>query len=476
MRRLPLHVWILLALVAGAGVGVGLNLWWTPGVWRSLGVGDSAAFLSRANSEANADARPIAHVARLAVRVAQFVGDLFLQSLRFVAVPVVLFSLIVGVASLGDPRKLGRIGGRTIGLFAATTLVAAGIGLALSNAVGPGRFVPTETRDALAATQQAGAAQRIAAGERVRAETSVWQEIVNVIPANPFAAIAQGQMLQIVATACVIGIGLTLLPRQKAAPVVAVCDGLQEAIIRIIRLVMLAAPLAVFCLIARTVSMLGLDVLGALVVYCAVVLAGLGVVLVGLYPAMTWALTPAGNRVGIGRFFRAMAPAQLLAFSSSSSAATLPVTMQCARERLGVSEQIASFVVPLGATTNMAGTALYQAVASTFIAQLFGIELTLVQQATIVFLATVIAIGSPGVPGGSIVMMVIVLEAIGVPPQGIAVILAVDRVLDMARTVVNVSGDAAVAAVVAAGEGQLAAAGPEGLSRGADAELTPPGG
>jgi Na+/H+-dicarboxylate symporter len=215
---------------------------------------------------------------------------------------------------------------------------------------------------------------------------------------------------------------------------------------------MLAAPYAVFCLIARTAARMGLEVLGALLAYCVVVVVGLAVALLGVYPATLYLLTPRGRRVGFRRFFSAMAPAQLLAFSSSSSSATLPVTMECARDRLGVAERVVSFVVPLGATTNMAGTALYQAVASTFIAQLYGVEMTLAQQATVVLLATLIAVGSPGVPGGSIVMMVIVLEAVGLPTEGIAVILAVDRVLDMCRTVVNVSGDAAAAAVVGAWE------------------------
>jgi Na+/H+-dicarboxylate symporter len=249
---------------------------------------------------------------------------------------------------------------------------------------------------------------------------------------------------------------MTLIPREKSDAVLRVFDGLQESITALVRVLMHAAPVAVFALIAGTVAKLGWQVMGALGVYCVVTIVALAIAQLAMYPAFLYVLTRRDNRMTFGRFMGGMSPAMLLAFSSSSSSATLPVTMQCARDRLGVSEEITSFVCPLGATVNMAGTALYQAVAATFIAQLYGIHLELAQQATIVALATLIAIGSPGVPGGSIVMMVIVLEAVGIPPAGIAVILAVDRVLDMCRTIVNISGDAAAAVVVASSEGQLA--------------------
>lgn len=457
LPRLALHWQIVLALVLGTLVGLGINILWTPATWASLGVQDARAFLAHQVADANAGASALAHAARFVHQATDFVGDLFIRALRFIAVPIVLFSLIVGVASLGDPRKLGRIGGKTIAWFVVTTMIAAGIGLAASNLVQPGgsRFVSEDKRNELAQAQQAASAQRIAAGEKVQQETSIWQEVIDVVPANPFAALANAEMLQVVFLSMVLGIGLTLIPKTKAQPAIQACDALQEALIGLVRLLMRAAPVAVFALIALTVAGLGLEVLGALAVYCGVVISGLAIVLLGVYPTLLWLGTPATNRVGLVRFFRGLAPAQLLAFSSSSSSATLPATMECTRDRLGVSEEITSFVCPLGATVNMAGTALYQAVASTFIAQLYGIELTIADQATVVLLATLIAVGSPGVPGGSIVMMVIVLEAIGVPPQGIAVILAVDRILDMCRTVVNVTGDAAVAVLVAASEQQL---------------------
>jgi Na+/H+-dicarboxylate symporter len=218
---------------------------------------------------------------------------------------------------------------------------------------------------------------------------------------------------------------------------------------------MRAAPVAVFALVATITAGLGFSVFKALLVYCAVVLLGLSIILFVLYPGLTTALTPASNRVGWGRFFRAMAPAQLFAFSSSSSAATLPVTMQCCRERLGADEDITSFVCSLGVSFNMDGTAMYQAVVVTFLAQLYGIGMTFADGVTVALMAALLSIGVPGIPGGSLVVMAVVLGSIGVPADGIAIILAVDRVLDMCRTVINVSGDAMGTAIVAASEGKL---------------------
>jgi len=456
MKKIPLHIWIVLGLLFGALAGLAANAFWTDGVWRSLGVGDAAAYLAGSESDANAGAGAAAWTVGAVTHAMDFIGQVFLRLLRFVAVPIVLFSLVAGVASLGDVRRLGRIGGKSIALFVITTALAAMIGLGLSNAVKPGKWVPEEKARQLASSQEATAKARIDASAKVQQELSIWNELSKVVPLNPFDSLARGDMLQVVFLASVLGVGLTLIPKAKAQKVIETCEALQDAIGTVLHLVMKVAPVAVFALMAVTVSKLGLDVLGALVGYCLVVIVGLAVALCGLYPLFLYFLTPASNRVTPGRFFSSMSPAMLLAFSSSSSSATLPVTMECCRERLGVSEEITSFVCPLGATVNMAGTALYQAVASTFLAQIFGIELSLAQQATIVALATIIAVGSPGVPGGSIVMMVIVLQAIHVPPEGIAIILAVDRILDMARTVVNIGGDAAVAAIVASSEKQLA--------------------
>lgn len=462
-KRIPLHLWILIALVAGAVVGVIINTAWTPGTWASLGVQAPGDYLARKPNDVNSQASIGAEAARTISHATKFIGDLFIRLLRFVAVPVVLFSLLVGVASLGDVRKLGRIGGKTLLLFVVTTALAAVIGLTLSGAVRPGTFVPEAKRTELLAQFHAQAQTRIEAGEAVQKSLSLWDELMKIVPANPFAALAAADMLQVVFLSVALGVGLTLIPKEKSAAAIAVCDAFQEALSALIRLMMKAAPIAVFVLIAGTVASMGLDVLGALAAYCVVVIVSLAVAQFAMYPAFLWVFTPKNNKIGLTRFTRAMAPAQLLAFSSSSSNATLPVTMECTRDRLGVSEEITSFVCPLGATVNMAGTALYQAVAATFVAQLFGIQLELGQQALIVAMATLIAVGSPGVPGGSIVMMVIVLEAIHVPAAGIAVLLSVDRILDMCRTVVNISGDAAVAAMVAASERQLST--PEEVQR-----------
>ena len=466
--RIALHWRILIALVLGTLVGIAINQFWTASTWASLGVNDAGAFLAgrtptpdpNANPNAtaipnpNANANAVAYIARFAGKATKFIGDLFLQSLRFVAVPIVLFSLIAGVASLGDPRKLGRIGGRTLLLFLITAVVSCVIGLALSIAVKPGTFVSVEVRMQVLSAFGNDAAKRIASAEAAAASLSVWDQVVRVVSSNPFDALARGDLLQVVVAAVFIGLGLTMIPKQTAQPVLNVLHGLAEAFLQLIRLIMKAAPYAVFALIVPIVANLGLTVLGALAVYGLVVVAALAMILFVLYPLVLRATLPKGQHISFRRLFRAMAPAQFLAFSSSSSAATLPVTIECVRDRLGVPEDITSFVCPLGATINMDGTAAYQCIAVTFLAQVFGVALGPIEYATIAGLAVLVSIGSPGLPGASIVLMVVVMDAVKVPTQGIAIILALDRVLDMCRTVVNVSGDAIAAAAVAGMEGR----------------------
>jgi len=450
--KLALHWQILIALVLGAATGLLVNQFWTDQTWSSLGVADKAAFLKGTASETNASAGAGAYAARWAAHAADFTGKLFLRCLRFIAVPIVLFSLIVAVASLGDPRKLGRVGAKTIGIFLFTGFTSSILGVTLATLIGPGRLVGEASRANL---PQAAIKSATDAGAGAKSY-SVWQVILDAIPENPFHAIANAQMLQIVVLSIIIGLGLTLVPTSKSSPVIAVLDGLAEAVLKLVQLLMRAAPIAVFALIATIIAGLGLSVFKALAVYCVVVVAGLAIILFILYPTLTTLLTPASNRVGFRRFFRAMAPAQLFAFSSSSSAATLPVTMQCCRERLGASEDITSFVCSLGVSFNMDGTAMYQAIVVTFLAQLYGIDPTFTDLATVALMAALLSIGVPGIPGGSLVVMAVVLDSIHVPAEGIAVILAVDRVLDMCRTVVNVSGDAMGTAIVAASEGKLA--------------------
>lgn len=433
-RKLAIHWKILIGLALGLAVGVVLNL--TKGSIDSA-VGDAG--FGRA-------------VVDFFVNLNGFVGDLFLRALRFVAVPIVVFSLIVGASSIGDPKKLGRIGGKTIGIYLVTTAVAITVGLVLANLVGPGDMVGDQLKAKLIEQNTGEATAKI--GSAVA--PSVWDTVLNLVPTNPFRAMAEGAMLQIVVTSLLIGVALTMIPKDKSAPVIAFFDGMTDVVIRIVHWIMSLAPFAVFCLLVGVVADMGLDVLAGLAAYSAVVIGGLLVMILGVYPLALRLF--AG--MGPGRFFRAISPAQLLAFSSSSSGATLPVTMECVEERLGVSEEVTSFVIPIGATVNMDGTALYQGVATVFIAQMFGIELTLMNQLTIVLTATLASIGTAAVPGVGMVMLVIVMQALKFPPEvmttGVAVIFGVDRILDMCRTTCNVTGDCMVAAVVAASEGELA--------------------
>jgi proton glutamate symport protein len=467
-RGLALHWKIVIGLVLGVAVGVALDRLWSAATWRSLGVGDPAAFLARRtgdifaagkDSPANAEAGLAGHLVRWLINLNTLVGQLFFRALRFVAVPIVLCSLIVGVASLGDLRRLGRIGAKTLTLFMITTMIAIVIGLGLANAFKPGEHVPADKREALMATRQKDVESSAQKTEQI---PTLWQQSLDLVPGNPFEALGtammapgtiprQGSLLQVIVLSIAIGAGLTMIPQSKAAPVIAFFDALTDVIVRLVHLIMLMAPYAVFALVVPAIATMGLDVLKALGVYAAVLTCGLAIALFAEYPLFLWFLAGMSPRT----FFRGMAPAMLTAFSSSSSNATLPITMECTRERLGVSERITSFVCPLGATINMAGTAMYQGVAAAFIAQMYGLDLTLGQQAMIVLTATLAAVGTPGIPGAGVVMLVVVLESVHIRPEGIAVILGVDRLLDMCRTVVNISGDSATAVIVARSEGEL---------------------
>ena len=459
-KKLGLHWQIIIGLVLGIVVGLIVNVAWTSNTWASMGVDNPAAFLAgdasavlEDGSPANADPSVVARTVRFVRNSVDFLGDLFMRCLRFIAVPIVLFSLIVGVSSLNNIAKLSRIGGKTIGIYLVTTAVAISFGLLLANIVRPGNFVPQETRDQLLLTYQAEAEEDQQTAARGQAQSG-WERLVNLVPSNPFGAIAGGNMLQIVVLSLAIGIGLTLVPTARSGPVIAFCEGMTDAIIKLVEILMRTAPVAVFALIVIVVADLGLDVLGALLVYSLCVVGGLALMAVVVYPLVLKLFTG----VGPGRFYKAIAPAQLLAFSSASSSATLPVTMECVEKRLGVKEEVSSFVLPLGATINMDGTALYQGGAAVFIAQLYSMNLGLGDQLAIVGTATLASIGTAGVPGAGVVMLVIVLQSVGVPLEGIAAILGVDRLLDMCRTTCNVTGDAMVATVVAGTEGELSSA------------------
>ena len=388
-------------------------------------------------------------------------GTVFLNALKLIAVPLVLASLITGVASLSDLRKLSRIGGKTIAIYVATTAMAIVIGLALVNAVRPGRFVPATMRAELEAAYVEDASARESAAEEAR-ERGPLQILVDVVPDNLLAAGADnGRMLQVVFVALFIGIGIVLVPREASRPLLDVIEGVNQVVIRLVDVIMLFAPIGVFALMAGTITAVAGDDLGRIVrliaalgAYCAVVVAGLILHMTLVYGGILRFLTS----MPIRRFIAGMAPVQLVAFSTSSSGATLPVTMERCEQELGIPEEISSFVLPLGATINMDGTALYQAVASVFIAQALGMELGMMAQLTILLTAVMASIGTAAVPGAGIIILVIILESVGVPSGGIALILGVDRILDMLRTVTNVTGDATVATLVTSMEGALAPA------------------
>jgi Na+/H+-dicarboxylate symporter len=385
-------------------------------------------------------------------------GTIFLNLLKLIAVPLVLASLVVGVTSLQDVSKIGRIGGKTLGIYIGTTVVALTVGLVLVNVLEPGTAVPVEMQEQLTETYQGEVEERQGFAQDAQNRGPL-QPIVDMVPANFFNAAADnGNMLQVVFVALLIGIGLLLIPKDKAQPLIDVFDGLNALVIRVVELIMLTAPVGVFALIADAItSIVGDDpsnlvsLLGALGYYCVTVVLGLAVMVFVVYPALLVLFT----KRTVPSFFRGIAPAQLVAFSTSSSGATLPVTMECAEKNLGVSEEVSSFVLPLGATINMDGTALYQAVAAVFIAQVLGIDLTIAAQLNIVFIAVLASIGTAAVPSAGIVMLVVILESVGVPSAGIALILGVDRPLDMLRTMNNVTGDATVASIVAASEDEL---------------------
>ena len=385
-------------------------------------------------------------------------GTIFINLLKLIAMPLVLASLITGVASLSDLKKLSRIGGKTIGIYVGTTAVAVTIGLISVNMLKPGDKVPVDMKEKLQLTYEKDAEKKAGTVQDIK-DRGPLQPIVDMVPSNFLnSASSNRNMLQVVFVAIFIGIGLIQIPSDKGKPVKDLFKSLTDVVIKLVDIIMLMAPVGVFALIAQTINKVAgdnpsqvLELLGALGYYMIAVILGLithaAITYAGLMKSMT--------NMPLNTFYKGLAPAQLLAFSTSSSGATLPVTMERCEEKLGVSEEVSSFVLPLGATINMDGTALYQAVATVFIAQALNIPLDIGAQLTIVLTAVLASIGTAAVPGAGIVMLVIILEAVGVPSAGIALILGVDRILDMMRTVINVTGDATVAVVIAESEDQL---------------------
>jgi proton glutamate symport protein len=378
-------------------------------------------------------------------------GTIFINLLKLIAMPLILASLIKGVSDLKDISKLSQMGGRTIAIYLCTTILAVVMGLVLVNTIQPGKNIKEETREELMMAYEEGASAKRAAAQQQR-EAGPLQPLVDLVPSNIFEATTDNRnMLQVIFFAIFFGVGLILIPQDKAAPVKAFFDGFNEVILKLIDLIMLAAPYGVFALLAAlVVESPSLDLFQALGMYAITLLIGLALMIV-VYVILVRVFT--GTRPGF--FMNGIAPAQLLAFSTSSSAATLPVTMERVEEHLGVDEEVASFVLPIGATINMDGTSVYQAVAAVFIAQAFGLDLTLGTQLGIILTATLASIGAAAVPGAGMVMLVIVLGQAGIPEAGLALIFAIDRPLDMCRTITNVTGDAAVSMMVAKSVGKL---------------------
>ena len=378
-------------------------------------------------------------------------GTIFINLLKLIAVPLILASLIKGVSDLKDISKLSKMGGRTIITYLITTLTAVIIGLVLVNVIEPGKSISVETRNELveAYSTDTKAKQEAAAKQR---ESGPLKALVDMVPSNIFLAASNNRnMLQVIFFALFFGIGMILLPGKEVKAVKEFFDSFNVIILKLIDLIMLSAPYGVFALLAAlVVEAPSIELFKALALYAITLLLGLSI-MIFIYTIVVQLFT----KKKISFFMKGMAPAQLLAFSTSSSAATLPVTMECVKDKLGVDKEVASFVLPIGATINMDGTSVYQGVAAVFIAQAFGLELSLTAQLGIVFTATLASIGTAAVPSAGIVMLVIVLAQAGIPEAGLALIFAIDRPLDMCRTIVNVTGDAAVSMIVGKSIGKL---------------------
>ena len=425
-------------------------------------------------------------------------GMIFIRLLKFIAVPLVLFSIIGGVSGLRDVSKLGRLGWKTLLAYMTTTLLAVGIGLTLVNIVKPGTHIDDEQRiknrlsyevwlqeNDIGATQdglnflsdpkyaaylsEAQAAEQVTSPKldlekkmktvAVQKESSPLKFIVEMVPDNIFASLSgNGLMLQVIFFAIFFGITLVLIPEEASAPIINLVNGMNSIFLKMVDLVMKAAPFFVFCLLAGVVAKMAdspqevFEIFKGLGSYSLTLFSGLFLLTFVVYPLIVKSLV---SKMSFKDFFKNISPAQFLAFSTSSSAATLPVTMECVEENVGVPKSISSFVLPIGATVNMDGTSMFEGVAVVFLAQLHFIDLTIAQQLTIVFTAAAASIGSAAVPSAGLIMMIMVLQSVGLNPAWVAIIFPVDRILDMCRTVVNVTGDMVVSTLIAKSEGEL---------------------
>ena len=386
-------------------------------------------------------------------------GVIFINALKLIAVPLVLVSLIVGISSMNNIKTLGKMGGKSITLYLITTVIAISVGLGLVNVIKPGKFIEEKTRVRLVNKYTDKTSVKVKVANETKDDGPL-QPLVDLVPSNIFKSSSENKnMLQVIFFAVLFGVSMVLIPENKAAPAKAFFESINEIILKIVDVIMLYAPIGVFALLAGVLVQVSegnisfaIEILKGLGVYSMTVILGLAIMVFLIYPLMIRRLA----KIKFKRFLKAISPAQLLAFSTSSSAATLPLTMERVEEHLGVSKKVSSFVLPLGATINMDGTSLYQGVAAIFIAQCFNVDLGLMDQLTILLTATLASIGSAAVPGAGLVMLTIVLGLFPqIPIEGIGLIFAVDRILDMCRTTVNVTGDATIASIIAFSENEM---------------------
>ncbi len=463
MKKLPLHIKIMIGLVAGVA-------------W---------AFLSSSLGWN-----------QFTIDWIDPFGQIFIRMLKYIAVPLVMFSIISGVSSLKDLSKLGRMGGKTLGFYLMTTVTAVGVGLLIVNVLQPGNFISEEQRIKnrlqyekwVAATDgveildgknytddpryggidagelemddatKADLASKMAAASKSQSSGPL-QFLVDMVPENIVLSLSNQQlMLQVIFFAIFFGIVMAMIPDEKVAGLSGFINGTNEVFLKMVEIVMKAAPFFVFALLAGIIAKMAdtpgevIQIFKGLASYSGTLILGLLFLIFAFYPTVIRLFV---KTIGYRKFFKNMGPAQLMAFSTSSSAATLPVTMECVEDNMGVSKNVASFVLPVGATVNMDGTSLYQAVAVVFLAQMHLVDLSAMQQLTIVLTATLASIGSAAVPSAGLIMMILVLQSVGLNPAWVAILFPVDRPLDMLRTVVNVTGDASVSTIVAKSEGEL---------------------
>jgi len=379
-------------------------------------------------------------------KITQPAGQMWLRALIMIVVPLVFTSLTLGVAGLGDIRKVGRMGLKTLVFFLGVTACATIIGLVLVNLVQPGAGLPPETREELLGRFSGQAAKMKEAAGPVSFGVEL---LVNIVPRNPVAAAAQGDMLGLIFFSLLFGAALGLLPAERARPLLGVLEAVGDIVVVIIGWVMKLAPYGVFALLFSVTALFGYDILRKLLWYVLTVLAGLTIHFVLVYSALVRWL----GKMNPLEFFGRIKTVVVTAFSTSSSNATLPTTMQVTERNLGVPREVAGFVLPLGATMNMHGTALFEGVTVLFIAQVFGVHLSLGAQLIVVVMAVITAIGAAGVPSGAIPLLMVVLQVVGLPPEAIALVLGVDRILDMCRTTLNVTGDVVTSLYIARSEG-----------------------